>query len=87
MYAVITDGAGNQQGRYSTGPVNVPAYPAGLHTDSNQNGLPDQWEAHYGVTNPNGEKGACASTCFTRSVRAPRLPSVFTGCTATSPEP
>jgi hypothetical protein len=55
VYAVITDGAGNSQGRYSTGPVNVPGFPANLHTDSNNNGLPDQWEARYGVTDPNGD--------------------------------
>jgi hypothetical protein len=55
IYAVIQDGSGNVQGRYSTGPINVPGFPAGMRTDSNGNGLPDQWEAHYGVTNPNGD--------------------------------
>jgi hypothetical protein len=46
----ITDGSGNSQLRYSTGPVRVPtAYPAGLRTDGNSNGLPDQWEATHSV--------------------------------------
>jgi hypothetical protein len=55
IFARITDGSGNTQARYSTAPVNVPAFPAGMHTDSNSNGLPDQWEQRFGVTDPNGD--------------------------------
>ena len=55
VYARITDNAGNQQGRYSTGPVNVPSFPGGFRTDNNNDGLPDEWEARYGITDPNGD--------------------------------
>jgi hypothetical protein len=55
VYAAISDAAGNAQARYSTGPVNVPAFPAGLRTDNNQDGLPDLWEAQYGITNPSAD--------------------------------
>jgi hypothetical protein len=54
VYIVITDNAGYSQGRYSGGPVVLPsAFPAGLRTDSNSNGLPDQWEGEHSVTAAN----------------------------------
>ena len=54
VYAVVTDGTGSSQGRYSTGPVRVSAAipPA---TDGNGNGLADAWEAKYGVSNPGAD--------------------------------
>lgn len=53
VVALIADGSGNSQLRYSTGPMRLrAAYPAGLRTDSNSNGLPDQWEAANSVSNP-----------------------------------
>jgi hypothetical protein len=56
VYATITDNAGNTQSRYSTGPVTTPGYPAGLRTDSNKDGLPDAWEAQYGISDPNADE-------------------------------
>ncbi|MEO5822625.1 MAG: hypothetical protein ABIT71_19115 [Vicinamibacteraceae bacterium] len=54
IYAVVTDGTGSSQGRYSTGPVRVStAIPAA--TDSNSNGLADAWETRYGVSSPTGD--------------------------------
>jgi len=54
--AEISDGSGNSQLRYSTGPMRLrAAYPAGLRTDSNSNGLPDQWEAANSVSNPGAD--------------------------------
>ena len=54
VYAVVTDGTGNSQGRYSTGPVRVSAaIPAA--TDNNSNGLADAWETKYGVSNPGAD--------------------------------
>jgi hypothetical protein len=55
IYAVISDTAGNSQGRYAGGPVRVGGFAASLRTDSNQNGLPDWFEARYGATNPNAD--------------------------------
>lgn len=54
IYARITDSAGNTQARYSTGPVRLRQVfqPA---TDSNGNGLPDWWEAKYGISSPSGD--------------------------------
>jgi hypothetical protein len=50
----ITDASGNSQLRYSTGPVRLrAAYPAGLRTDGNSNGLPDQWESTHSVASAN----------------------------------
>jgi hypothetical protein len=57
IYAIVTDGTGSSQGRYSTGPVRVSAtIPAA--TDGNSNGLADAWETKYGVTNPSGDDDA-----------------------------
>jgi hypothetical protein len=54
--AEIADGSGNSQLRYSTGPMRIrAAYPAGFRTDSNSNGLPDQWESNNSVTNPGAD--------------------------------
>lgn len=54
--AEISDGSGNSQLRYSTGPMRLRAgYPAGFRTDSNNNGLPDQWESANSVANPNDD--------------------------------
>jgi hypothetical protein len=54
VYAIVTDGAGSSQGRYSGGPVRITAtIPAA--TDGNSNGLGDAWETKYGVTNPSGD--------------------------------
>jgi hypothetical protein len=54
VYALVTDGTGNAQGRYSTGPVRVAAtIPAA--TDANSNGLSDAWESRYGISNPGGD--------------------------------
>jgi hypothetical protein len=54
IYAVVTDGTGNQQARYSTGPVRVTTtVPAA--TDANGNGLGDAWESKYGLGSPGGD--------------------------------
>jgi hypothetical protein len=54
--AEITDSAGNSQLRYSTGPMRLrAAYPAGFRTDSNGNGLPDQWEANNSVSSGSAD--------------------------------
>jgi hypothetical protein len=54
--AEISDGSGNSQLRYSTGPMRLrTAYPGDLRTDNNSNGLPDQWEAANYVSNPNAD--------------------------------
>ena len=51
IYAVVTDGSGSSQGRYSTGPVRVSAtIPAA--TDSNSNGLADAWETQVRRVEP-----------------------------------
>jgi hypothetical protein len=50
VYAEITDGAGNTQGRYSTGPVRITSTIT-PQSDSNNNGLGDSFEAAYGVSN------------------------------------
>ena len=54
IYAQITDAADNTQGRYSTGPVRI-ATAVPTPTDNNGNGLPDAWEAAYGVSGPGAD--------------------------------
>jgi hypothetical protein len=54
VYAQVTDGSGNTQGRYATGPVRVSAaIPAA--TDADSDGLSDAWEARYAVTAPGAD--------------------------------
>ncbi len=56
IYMVVSDGAGNLYGRYSSGPVRVAGgYPADFRTDSNGNGLPNWWEAKYGAATPTAD--------------------------------
>jgi hypothetical protein len=51
VYIQITDARGNTQGRYSGGPVRITTpFPTAGRTDSNSNGLPDQWESAHAVT-------------------------------------
>jgi hypothetical protein len=79
VYAEITDGAGNTQGRYSTGPVRITTVvPA--QTDSNSNGLPDAWEATYVISNPAGDDDGDGVTNVQEYQRGtnPRLSNTWT---------
>jgi hypothetical protein len=54
VYVEITDGAGNTQGRYASGPVRLSStFPP--VTDNNGNGLADAWESKYGVSSPTAD--------------------------------
>jgi hypothetical protein len=55
VYAEITDGAGNTQGRYSTGPVRI-STAAPAPTDSNSNGMADAWESLHGVSSASADE-------------------------------
>lgn len=49
VYIEIADGAGNAQGRYSTGPVYV-ASTIAPPTDNDGDGMADSWESKFGVS-------------------------------------
>lgn len=54
IYATVTDGAGNSQSRYSTGPMAVASIFA-PPTDTSGTGMPDAWRARYDVTDPSAD--------------------------------
>ena len=54
VYAAITDAAGNTRARYSGGPVRIASTYPDL-TDSSGTGMPDEWRARYGVSDPSAD--------------------------------
>jgi hypothetical protein len=54
IYTEITDGVGNAQGRYSTGPLRITST-IPPPTDADGDGMADSWEAKYGLTSPSAD--------------------------------
>lgn len=54
IYVEVTDGAGQTQGRYSSGPVRI-LTTFSAPTDNDADGMSDAWEAKYSVTSPTDD--------------------------------
>ena len=54
IHAQITDTTGNTQARYSTGPVRI-ASVVSAFVDGAGDGMADDWEAAFGVSDPKGD--------------------------------